>query len=128
MSANDLKPFKQGTLVWIQNAETGKWDDAAKILCQIRKRTYKIELDNGRITHRNRRKLRKRQITPTGSYSGQEAISQLWRKMDNSGGHPQNVESGGNPQNVESGGKPQKGNLIFKPRRSERIRKKTHEQ
>ena len=60
LNAKDLKPFEPGTLVWVQNAETGKWDDRAKIMFQVRKRTYKIELDNGRITHRNRKRIRRR--------------------------------------------------------------------
>ena len=101
-SAKDLKPFEPGTLVWIQNADTGKWDDMGKIMCQVRKRTYKLELDNGRTTHRNRKRIRRRKIPPIGSsdecqgYRGQKPLK---------------------AEDVEIG-----------PRRSERIRKKTNKQ
>ena len=64
-NAKDLKPFEKGTLIWVQNAETGKWDVTAKIICRVRKRTYKIELENGRTTHPNRKRIRRRKILPT---------------------------------------------------------------
>ena len=45
--------------VWIQNAETKRWDVTAKILSRVRNRTYKLQMDDGRITHRNRRWIRR---------------------------------------------------------------------
>ena len=54
-----LKPLNDGMLVWIQNPETKRWDLTARIISRVRKRTYKLEMFDGRITHRNRRWIRK---------------------------------------------------------------------
>ena len=61
--SKELIPLIVGDQVWIQNSETGKWDDEGTITKKVRKRTYKIELQNGRITHRNRRKIKKKHIS-----------------------------------------------------------------
>ena len=68
-NAKDLKPFDPSTMVWVQNCETGRWDDKAEVLHRIRNRTYKLQFENGRHTFRNRRRIRKRhlkgQLKPT---------------------------------------------------------------
>ena len=43
----------------VQHPETKKWDSTATILSRILKRTYQIQMEDGKITHRNRRWLRK---------------------------------------------------------------------
>ena len=58
--AKDLMPFEPGTKVCVQNAETKEWDGYAEIVCRVRNRTYKIEFDNGKISFRNRKRMRKR--------------------------------------------------------------------
>ena len=55
--ARSLSTLQPGDMIWIQNPDTGKWDDRGKIIIRVRKRTYKIELDDGKITYRNRRKI-----------------------------------------------------------------------
>ena len=62
--SKDLKPLDPSTAVWIQNPETGKWDEEGTVTHQVRNRTYKIELDSGRIVHRNRKRIRKREFSP----------------------------------------------------------------
>ena len=57
--AKDLKLMEPGTEIWIQNPDTGQWEDNGKIISKVRKRTYRIELENGRITYRNRKRIRK---------------------------------------------------------------------
>ena len=58
-SAKKLRPLDIGIKVWVQHPETKKWDSAATILTRIRKRTYRIQMEDGKITHRNRRWIRK---------------------------------------------------------------------
>ena len=58
-SAKKLRPLDIGTKVWVQHPETKKWDSTATILSRIRKRTYQIQMEDGKITHRNRRWIRK---------------------------------------------------------------------
>ena len=55
----DLNHLTQGMKVWIQNAETKRWDVTARILSRVRNRTYKLQMDDGRITHRHRRWIRR---------------------------------------------------------------------
>ena len=54
-SAKKLRPLDIGTKVWVQHPETKKWDSTTTILSRIRKRTYQIQMEDGKITHRNRR-------------------------------------------------------------------------
>ena len=54
-----MKPIDIGTKVWVQHPETKKWDATAMILSRIRQRTYKIQLEDGKITYRNRKWIRK---------------------------------------------------------------------
>ena len=61
--AKDLTILKAGDAVLLQNPETGKWDDEGMLEKKVRKRTYRIELQNGRITHRNRRKIKTRDVS-----------------------------------------------------------------
>ena len=35
LHAGDLKPFESGATIWMQNADTGKWDDTAKIISRV---------------------------------------------------------------------------------------------
>ena len=58
-SAKKLRPLDIGMKVWVQHPETKKWDSTAIILTRIRKRTYQIQMEDGKITHRNRRWIRK---------------------------------------------------------------------
>ena len=53
--SKDLKPIKDGSSVWVQNQETKKWDRKAKVIRRIRRRTYKIRMEDGKITYRNRK-------------------------------------------------------------------------
>ena len=50
-----LQPLKEGMKVWVQNTETKKWDCTARIISRVRKRTYKLEMDDGKVTPQNRR-------------------------------------------------------------------------
>ena len=78
LHARDLEPFESGAKIWVQNADTGNWDNTAKIIGRVRTRTYKIELENGRITYRNRKRIRIREIHPTGlSLSNQGNVSDM---------------------------------------------------
>ena len=58
-SAKKLRPLDIGIKVWVQHPETKKWDSTATILTRIRKRTYQIQMEDGKITHRNRKWIRK---------------------------------------------------------------------
>ena len=58
--AKDLKDLHPGTLIWIQNDETRKWDQKGIVVEQTRQRTYKVQLDSGKMVYRNRKKIRKR--------------------------------------------------------------------
>ena len=121
--AKDLKSFDPGTLIWVQNAETGKWDDTAKIICKTRKRTYKIELDNGRITHRNRKRIRRRQILPSGSSNNsKDAIADTGGEIEHRGQYPMESDETGSRGQYPMWSK----EVEPKPRRSERIMKKTN--
>ena len=83
-----------GTQVLVQNAETKRWDEKAEIIGHPRGRTYELRLANGRITHRNRKMIRK------------------WHASNNSS--PQNgIAEEKIPPDITNS-----------PRRSERIRKK----
>lgn len=62
--SKDLKPLEEGVRVFVQNQDTKKCDDQATILSRVRKRTYKIQIKNGKITYRNRRWIRKIKIIP----------------------------------------------------------------
>ena len=61
LHAKDLKPLKAGTLIWIQNSETGKWSDTGRIKCKFRKRTYRIKMDNGKVTYLKRKRIRQKE-------------------------------------------------------------------
>ena len=56
--SKDLRPLKAGDQIWIQNNDTGKWEDGGIIQERCRNRTYNIKLPNGTNTTRNRRKIR----------------------------------------------------------------------
>ena len=58
-SAKKFRPLDIGIKVWVQHPETKKWDSTATILARIRKRTYQSQIEDGKITHRNRRWIRK---------------------------------------------------------------------
>ena len=58
--AKDLRPLLPGTPVWIQNLDSGIWDQRGVISNHTRGRTYKIQLDSGQVLYRNRIKVRKR--------------------------------------------------------------------
>ena len=122
-NAKDLKPLEPETLIWVQNSETKKWDDTAKIICRIRKRTYKIQMENGRITYRRRKRIRRRESSLNGSsFKSQKAISD---RCDNNGHRGQNTmgasKHGSRGQNTMKA-----DDVEPKPRRSERIMKKTN--
>ena len=53
--ARSLNTLQPGAMVWIQNPDTGKRDNIGKIIVRVRKRTYKINLEDGKTTHRHRR-------------------------------------------------------------------------
>ena len=63
-NAKTLKPLKDGTMVWVQNPETKRWDATAKILGRVRNRTYKIIMEDGKVTHRNRKWIRTKEVYP----------------------------------------------------------------
>ena len=83
LHAKDLKPFEPGTVVWIQNADTGKWDTSGNVICQLRNRTYKIEFENGRMTCRNCKRMRRKY----GLHQTPPA------KRNHEGGHQRTMES-----------------------------------
>ena len=49
-----------GTPIWIQSNDTNRWDEKGLILDQVRHRTYKIQLESGKVMFRNRKKIRNR--------------------------------------------------------------------
>ena len=55
--------------MYLQNPETRKWDDEGVVVEKIRKRTYQIKLKNAKITHRNRRQIKRRNISLTEEHS-----------------------------------------------------------
>ena len=59
-----LQPLNEGMHVWVQNPETKKWDVTAKIISRVRKRIYKLEMSNLKVTHRNRKWIRRCQTSP----------------------------------------------------------------
>ena len=56
-SSKDLKTFDPGTAILELNSEYKKWEDKAKIVSKVRKRTYNIEFEDGNISHRNNQKI-----------------------------------------------------------------------
>ena len=56
--AKELKKLQPGTMVWIQDAESGEWDQKGIIEKHVRKRAYLVRLESGMTMHRNRRWLR----------------------------------------------------------------------
>ena len=103
LHAKDLKPLKAGTLIWIQNSETGKWSDTGRIKCKVRKRTYRIKMDNGRITYRNRKRIRQREDSGSQASNIDEPEENAVRRRT-------------------------REETDFKPRRSERIKEKAKRQ
>ena len=95
-TAQDLKQLQVGTQVLVQNAETKRWDEKAEIIGHPRGRTYELQLANGRITHRNRKMIRKWHASNTSSPKNCIAEEEIPPDITNS------------------------------PRRSVRIRKKVH--
>ena len=65
--SKDLKTLYPHTTVWIQHPETGRWDEEGTVTHQVRNRTYKIELNSGKIVYRNRKRIRKREFNPAQS-------------------------------------------------------------
>ena len=53
-----MRALKPGDPIWIQNPDTGSWEDGGVILERTRKRTYKMKLPSGHITSRNRKRIR----------------------------------------------------------------------
>ena len=60
--AIELKKLQPGTMVWIQDAESGEWDQKGIIEKHVRKRAYLVRLESGMTMHRNRRWLRERHV------------------------------------------------------------------
>ena len=60
--AKELKKLDIGTKVWIQDAESGEWDQKGIIEKHVRKRAYMVRLESGMTMHRNRRWLRERHV------------------------------------------------------------------
>ena len=58
--AKDLNILAPGTPIWIQSNDTNRWDEKGVILDQVRHRTYKIQLESGKVMFRNRKKIRNR--------------------------------------------------------------------
>ncbi|TRY77164.1 hypothetical protein TCAL_15990 [Tigriopus californicus] len=57
--SHDLSPLSVGDEVLIQNTRTSRWDSKGRVLSSLRNnRSYKIELDDGRLFYRNRRYLK----------------------------------------------------------------------
>ena len=65
-SSNVIPILSPGTTIWVQNPETKKWDAKAKVTSRIRNRTYQIQMEDGKITYRNRRKIMVRYEIPNG--------------------------------------------------------------
>ena len=59
LTSKDHKELNIGDRVWVQNKDTRKWDDTARIVDHPRPRTYQLEMSNGKTTHRNRKFIRK---------------------------------------------------------------------
>ena len=55
--SKELRILKPGDQVWIQHPESGRWEHGGVVLEKCRKRAYKLQLPNGQITYRNRKKL-----------------------------------------------------------------------
>ena len=80
--SKDLKPIKDGTSIWIQNQETKKWDSMAEIIHRVRKRTYKIKLEDGRTTYRNRKWIRKRAMFQVENLTRSDKVKDANTKID----------------------------------------------
>ena len=52
--AKELKKLQPGTMVWIQDAESGEWGQKGIIEKHVRKRAYLFRLESGMTMHRNR--------------------------------------------------------------------------
>ena len=69
-TSKNLKPLNPGTTIWVQNSETKRWEDKAKVIAKVRNRTYKIMLQDGKISYRNRRKIKARdEVLANSSYT-----------------------------------------------------------
>ena len=62
-NAKDLNDLPLGTLVWVQHNDTKRWDEKGVVFAEIRIRTYKIQMESGKLVYRNRKKIRKRKNT-----------------------------------------------------------------
>ena len=85
------------------NSETDKWDDTARIKSKVRKKTYRVQMDNGRITYRNRKRIRQREESGSQASNKSECEDPIVKGRTRE----------------ETG---------FKPRRSERIKQKAKRQ
>ena len=68
----NLKIFEPGTPIWVQSSESRKWKVKAKVVSKVRKRTYKIVFEDGRISYRNRPKIKIRVEHPNQSSNLEE--------------------------------------------------------
>ena len=64
--AKRLITLQPDSMVWIQNDDTRKWDQQGVVVENVRPRTYKIRLENGKIIFRNRRKIRPSKLDRRG--------------------------------------------------------------
>ena len=64
--AKRLVILQPDSWVWIQNDDTRKWDQQGVVVENVRPRTYKIRLENGKIIFRNRRKIRPSKLDRRG--------------------------------------------------------------
>lgn len=58
--AKVLKELPRGTLIWLQNDESRRWDEKGIVLEKTKDLTYKIQLQTGKFVYRNLKKIRKR--------------------------------------------------------------------
>ena len=63
-----LKVLNPGTEVWVQNVDTGEWDQKGTIKNHVRKRSYEVLMECGKTLVRNRCKVRKCGQNPMKRY------------------------------------------------------------
>ena len=76
-TARDLKPFRIGEKVRVQNHETARWDRIGFIVGVGMNRDYRVKLPSGRTLWRNRRHLRRVNDTIEDERSEEDADADI---------------------------------------------------
>jgi transposase InsO family protein len=131
--AKDLPPLQENDRVRVQDANTKRWSNTARVVKQVAPRSYEVETDSGGLLRRNRRALIKSNETRFNNTSDQ--LLDLEGSMDLTepenttpvSGHAEDSivgtpKSPGSPKSSESTGSPE---VVTKSSRSGRTIKST---